>query len=105
MATDTPSYAFNGVSNFAVGGLTTDGTAVTVTLGFLPRYIKVINETDVILWEWIKGMAATKAIKVVTAGTTTADTGSAIVDSGDGTFIISATAAGTSKVLTWVAIG
>lgn len=103
--TDTASYGSNGVPNFQVGGYTSDGGLCLVTLGFKPAYVKVINETDVIVWEWIKGMGSTKTVKTVTAGTTTIDTGSAIVDNDNGTFTISATASGTSKVLTWVAHG
>jgi hypothetical protein len=66
-------------------------------------YFQLINKTDVIIWEKINGMLATESIKVVTAGTTTLDTGSAIVFNADGTVTISATAAGTAKSLVWIA--
>jgi hypothetical protein len=92
-----------GRANMASGTLTSDNTAVAVKLGFKPRWVKVVNETDVIIWETLGTMASTKAIKVVTAGTTTVDTGSAIVIGEDG-FTISATAAGNSKVLHWAAM-
>jgi hypothetical protein len=36
--------------------------------------VKVINMTDVIVWEWHRGMAATNTLKTVAAGTTTVDT-------------------------------
>lgn len=101
--TDTPDYRSGGIVNMAQGGFTGSGAAVVVTLGFKPKYVKVFNETDATTWEWVKGMAATIAFKTVTAGTMTADTGSAIVDNDDGTFTISATAAANNKVLTWVA--
>jgi hypothetical protein len=92
-----------GRSNLAQGTLTSDNTAVAVKLGFKPRMVKVINATDVIIWETLGTMPSTAAIKVVTAGTTTVDTGSAIVIGEDG-FTISATAAGNAKVLHWVAM-
>lgn len=91
------------ISNFASGSFTSDGTAAVVTLGFKPRWVKVVNTTDVIVWEKIEGMAAANAVKTVTAGTTTIDTGSAILINTDGTITISATAAGTAKAISWVA--
>jgi hypothetical protein len=54
-------------------------------------------------------MAAANSVKTVTAGTTTIDTGSAIlINTGaltTGTITISATAAGTSKAISYVAMG
>lgn len=91
-----------GRANNAQGTFTSDNTAVAVKLGFKPRAVKIINETDVIVWEKLGTMGATKSVKTVTAGTTTIDTGSAIVIDDYG-FTISATAAGNSKVLHWVA--
>jgi hypothetical protein len=92
-----------GRANMASGTLTSDNTAVAVKLGFKPRFVKVYNVTDVIIWETTGTMPATAAIKVITAGTTTVDTGSAIVIGEDG-FTISATAAGNAKSLHWVAM-
>lgn len=92
-----------GIARGARGVATSDGTAITIALGFVPTYFQLINKTDVIIWEKINGMLATESIKVVTAGTTTLDTGSAIVFNADGTVTISATAAGTAKALVWVA--
>lgn len=92
-----------GRANMASGSLTSDNTAVNVKLGFKPRFVKVYNATDTIIWEKTGTMAAAAAIKVVTAGTTTVDTGSAIVIGEDG-FTISATAAGNSKALHWIAM-
>ena len=103
--TDAVDYLDAGITHFAVGGFTGSGAAVTVTLGFKPSQIIAYNETDATKWEWIKSMAATKTFKTVTAGTLTADTGSAIVDNGDGTFTFSATLAANSKVISWIARG
>jgi len=105
MATDTVDYQDAGVMQYAAGGFTGAGAAVDVTLGFKPRYIKVFNETDATTWEWFKTMAATKVIKTVTAGTLTADTGTAILDNDDGTFTLSATLAASGKVCSWIAFG
>lgn len=99
-----------GVSNLAVGSFTSDNSAVEITTGFKPRYIRVINLTDKITWEWTLDMAATHSLKTVAAGTITDDTGSAIVPHGgpDGDFrgfTLSATAAGNAKVIHYVAFG
>jgi len=50
-------------------------------------------------------LTGANSIKVVTAGTTTVDTGSAILINDDGTITISATAVGNSKAISWVAMG
>ena len=94
-----------GLANFASGSFTSDNTATIVKPGFKPRWIKVVNTTDVSVWEKIEGMAAANSVKTVTAGTTTIDTGEAITDNGDGTFTLSATAVGNAKAISWVAIG
>lgn len=91
------------IHNFASGSFTSDNTAAVVALGFKPRWVKVVNTTDVIVWEKIEGMAAANSVKTVTAGTTTIDTGSAILINTDGTITISATAAGNAKAISWVA--
>lgn len=103
MANKGATYQAAGIDNFAAGGFTGDATATIVTVGFKARYVKVFNETDAITWEWVKGMAATKSFKTVTAGTLTVDATSAIVDNDDGTFTIAAATAAAAKVLTWVA--
>ena len=109
MATDTATSQASGIVNFATGSFTSDNTATTVTLGFVARAVKVVNSTDTIVWEKIEGMSATHSIKTVTAGTTTIDTGSAILintaATTKGTITISATAAGNAKAISYVAIG
>jgi hypothetical protein len=105
MATVSAVSQDGGISNFASGSFTSDNTATVVKLGFKARWVKVINSTDVIVWEKIEGMAAANAIKVVTAGTTTVDTGSAILINDDGTITLSSTAVGNSKAISWVAMG
>lgn len=103
MATVTISKRADGIVNVATGSFTSDNAAQIVTCGFIPLEVLVINETDVILWHKIDPMAAANCIKVVTAGTTTLDTGSAVVINTDGTFTISATAAGNAKAIKFIA--
>ncbi len=92
------------VSNFATGTFTGDGTAIEVLCGFKPRYIRVVNVTDVEIWEKHEAMTAAQAVKTVTAGATTIDTGSAIVI-GDRGFTLLAAEFGTSDVVHWAAWG
>lgn len=105
MATVTPTSHSAGIVNFASGSFTSDNSITVVTLGFTPRWIKVVNSTDVIVWEKIEGMAAAASVKTVTAGTTTVDTGGAITVNTDGTISLSAATVGTAKAISWVAQG
>lgn len=105
MATVSATTQNAGVANFASGSFTSDNTATVVKLGFDARWVKVVNTTDVIVWEKIEGMAAANSVKTVTAGTTTIDTGSAILINDDGTITLSSTAVGNSKAISWVAMG
>lgn len=69
-----------GVVDMACFFYTGDGSgSIACTVGFTPRWVKVVDMTDATIYEWIAGMAATDSIKVVTAGTTTVDTNSAVV--------------------------
>lgn len=102
MATVTATSQSDSIVNFASGSFTSDNTATTVTCGFTPRWVKVINSTDTIVWEKIEGMAAANTVKTVTAGTTTVDTGSAIT-LGENGFVLTATAVGSAKAISWVA--
>ena len=105
MATFGATSQARGIANFASGSFTSDNTITTLTIGFVPRWIKVVNSTDVIVWDKIEGMAAANSVKTVTAGTTTVDTGGAITINSDGTVTLAAATVGASKAISWVAIG
>lgn len=53
-------------SNVATGRFLEDATAAAVefTLGFTPRYVRVVNVTSGDSLEWFEGMAAASAVKV-----------------------------------------
>jgi len=91
-----------GVVNFASGEFTGAAAAVEVDCGFTPRYIRIWDASNVIIWEKSEGMAAANTFKQVTAGTTTLDTGSAITFDDDG-FSVSATLAASAAAIYWVA--
>lgn len=67
----------------ATGGYTGDGSgSIAVAVGFTPKYVKIWDMTDATTWEWCQGMAATDSVKVVTAGTMTVDTNTAVATNG-----------------------
>ena len=53
-------------------------------LGFKPRYVKVVNETDRITEEWFEGMAAAEGILRIANGTATLITSNGITVSDRG---------------------
>lgn len=86
----TPSRRGDGIVRVQDGAFTGDGTAVTINLGYIPTFFQLINQTDVIIYEKTRGMAAANCIKQIAAGTTTLDTGGAITFNSDGSITISA---------------
>lgn len=99
MATVTVTKRSDGVNSFAHGSFTSDGSAQSITLGFVPNHMIVFNETDAMKWEKFQPMAAADCIKTVTAGTQTADGNSQILFNSDGTVTLGATLVGTSKAI------
>jgi len=75
--------------------------AASITLGFDPRYIRVENETDRILFEWYEGVASAKGVKTAAAGTRTLETSAMITVSNDviGFPVIQ------NKQYRWIAVG
>lgn len=77
------------------GYFTGKGNAVSIPVGFQPTHVKVVDDTNSLVWEWHRGMTATHTIKM-TLGTVAAvvDTTTAIsvtVDNtGNGTVLLSA---------------
>lgn len=79
---NTPARA----QQIAMGSYLTDGTAAafTITVGFKPRYVLVVNETSRDREEWFEGMTDAYAIKRVAAGTGTLITSLGITVSSSG---------------------
>ena len=75
--TFTPASAVfsDGWAKYAAGSVVFDATAivatnyVTITIGFIPKYIVWSNDTDSIMNEWREGMAQDSAINTLAAGT------------------------------------
>ena len=110
MATDTATSNSEGVVNMAVGSFTGAGADVDVTLGFKPRYLKLINLTDRTTYEITGDMTASHALKTVAAGTVTDDTAGILLYDGQSSagyrgFLVPAAIAINTKALHWVAFG
>ena len=73
--THSPTHA-----NRAVGSFIDTGTVKqsAFRLGFVPRYIKLVNATDRISYEWFEGMAAGYVLKTAAAGAATLETSGGI---------------------------
>lgn len=92
----------------ASGRILDTGTvaAMTITLGFKPRYVKVVNNTSGDSEEWIEGMADASAMKSVAAGTTSLITENGITQEDNGFIIgLDTDILVTSEQLSWIALG
>lgn len=107
MATSTQSIQPAGVSNVAVGRYINGVTAAafTITTGFRPRYVKVINSSGIAQMEWSEGMDDNSGLKRL-ALTGSFVTGNAITPTANGfTVGLDTDLNVLSEQLSWVAIG
>jgi hypothetical protein len=106
-------YGSAGVCEMESVYFTSTGNATQINLGFRPTSVKVVNTTDGITWEWIRGMPVANTIKSIFGGAVATDTGSAINPTepsgvgGGGNWILtlSATLCGTSKAISVLVLG
>ena len=106
--TQTQSMQPASVRNVAVGRYLDDGSAaaITITVGFTPRYILVMNETSRNEIMWFEGMGDATGIRRVAAGTATLISGLGITVSGN-TFIIGLDTKinASGEQIDWIATG
>lgn len=90
------------LTRLATGQFTTaDTTTASITLGFQPRYIKIIDETTQEEYVWIEAMGTTDIHQRIDNGTSAMDTTQIITASETGfTFVPKA-----SKTYDWAAFG
>lgn len=69
----------NGVLGAGSGGASIAAGVLTITPGFVPNYVKVMNVTEKIMHEWHKGMNQGDYLKTVAAGTRTLETDDVLV--------------------------
>ena len=96
----------------ATGRILDTGTvaAMTITLGFKPRWVRILNNSGLCTEEWIEGMADASGLKVVDSGSGTSDviaiTSNGITPLDYGfTLGLDTDILVSSEQLTWVALG
>lgn len=106
--TVTSTQTENHVHNFAVGAYISDATAAafTITTGFKPRYVRIVNETSGDVEEFFEGMADAEAYKRVAAGTGALITSNGITPTARGfTVGLDTDINVIDEQLSWMAIG
>lgn len=110
MATTQSLTNSAGVSNVAVGSYIIESgdtaAAIALTIGFQPRYVRVVNETSGDVEEWFEGMTDAYAVKRVAAGTNAQITSLGITPSSRGfTIGLDTDINVKAEQLRWLAIG
>ena len=106
--TQTQENVPGSVCNIATGRYITDGTAaaITLTLGFTARYVRVVNETSTDEIVWFDGMGDGAGVKRLAAGTGSLLTSLGITVSGNTLVIGLDTDINVqSEQLNWLALG
>ena len=106
--TQSQSIQSASVPQIAVGRYLDDGTAavITITTGFTPRYVHIINNASSDELEWVEGMAAASGLKRVAGGTGSAITTLGITQASNGFTIGLDTDINVSnEQLSWIALG
>jgi hypothetical protein len=108
----TQSQSTHHVHNIALGRYKDTGTAAafTITTGFKPRYVKVMNVDGLCMEEWYEGMADASAVKTVDSGSNATDvikiTSNGITVSASGfTVGLDTDINVSSEQLSWIAMG
>ena len=97
-------------NRLATGRYITSSTAAafTITLGFTPRYVKVVNlgSSGLATLEWFEGMADASALLEITDGTKSVDTTTGITVSATGfTVGLNTDVNIINEQLSWLVIG
>ena len=66
------------VNQHTTGNFTSTNDDVEIRIGFSPRDVEIVNETDTIFWKKLGSMAAANALKITGVPAVTVDTGSLI---------------------------
>jgi len=101
MALGVATQKSDGIARSESGTIVGDGTILTVTLGYRPQRVVLINVTDAIKFEkHDAGMLNTETLQTVAAGAQSTTTSSQIVIT-DGGFVVTAAVFITAKVFSW----
>lgn len=109
MAQTLTQYDSTDIVRRAQGSITGTYTAadVTITLGFVPAYFKVVNVTDRLTQEYFAGMNTGDFLETAANGDKTLETDDKLVVNSDGTVTIVASggAITDNDTVVWVAEG
>ena len=107
--TSTQSNVPASVNNVAIGRYLDTGAAAefTITTGFKPRYVKVVNlgANGLASMEWFEGMTDGTCLQVITDGTRSISTDGIEILSYGFTIEINTEVNITNEQLSWVALG
>jgi len=98
----------NGVLGQGSAGAAITGGVLTITPGFVPNYVKVVDVTARITHEWFKGMNQGDYVKTVAAGTRSLETDDVLVvneTTGVVTILASGDALGDNETVAWEILG
>jgi hypothetical protein len=80
---------------------------LTITPGFIPNHVKVVNVTTRVMQEWFKGMNQGDSVDTAAAGTRTLETDDMLVVN-ETTGVVTVTASGTftdNETVAWELLG
>ena len=99
-------------TNFAAGAILDTGTvaAMKITLGWKPRYVRILNVTGLVVEEWVEGMSDANGFLGIDSGAGAVDysliTSNGITPADDGfTIGLNTDVLVSSEQLHWVAFG
>lgn len=98
----------NGVAGVGGAGAALAAGVLTLTPGFVPKFVRVVNVTDRISWEWFAGMNQGDYLEQVAAGTRTLETDDKLViltTTGVTTITLTDLSVGDNDSMTWVVEG
>jgi hypothetical protein len=97
----------NGTLGQGSSGANLAAGVLTITPGFIPNHVKVVNVTTRIMQEWFKGMNQGDSVDTAAAGTRTLETDDMLVVN-ETTGVVTVTASGTftdNETVAWELLG
>ena len=97
----------NGALGQGSSGANLAAGVLTITPGFIPNHVKIVNVTTRVMQEWFKGMNQGDSVDTAAAGTRTLETDDMLVVN-ETTGVVTVTASGTftdNETVAWELLG
>jgi len=97
----------NGTLGQGSSGANLAAGVLTITPGFIPNHVKIVNVTTRVMQEWFKGMNQGDSVDTAAAGTRTLETDDMLVVN-ETTGVVTVTASGTftdNETVAWEILG